>query len=78
MNIGISFLPPGGAISAFSSGRAQCSVRLGEVLRQLGHSVTLVSLGKERWFSDCLAEKDEWVVRGVEECEEPFDIFIDT
>jgi hypothetical protein len=78
MNIGISFLPPGGAISAFSSGRAQCSVRLGEVLQQLGHSVTLVSLGKERWFSDCLAEKDEWVVRGVEECEEPFDIFIDT
>jgi GR25 family glycosyltransferase involved in LPS biosynthesis len=77
MNIGISFLPPGGAISAFSSGRLQASVRLGEVLRQLGHSVTLVSLGKERWFSDCLEEKDDWKVCLLEECAEPFDIFID-
>ena len=77
MNIGISFLPPGGATSAFSSGRAQSSVTLGEVLRQLGHSVTLVSLGKERWFSDCLEAAEDWNVRLLEECVEPFDIFID-
>ncbi len=77
MNIGISFLPPGPAISVFSSGRAQSCVTLGEVLRQLGHSVTLVSLGKERWFSDCKEESAEWTVRLLDECVEPFDVFID-
>ena len=62
MRVGISFLPPSGSVSAFSSGRVQTSVRLGEVMRQLGHDVVLVSLGSERWFSDCLEEKDEWSV----------------
>lgn len=67
MRVGISFLPPLGAVSAFSSGLAQTSIRLGEVMRQLGHDIVLVSLGSERWFSDCLEEKDEWSVQLLNE-----------
>ena len=90
MKIGISFLPPSGAVSTFSSGRVQTSIRLGEVMRQLGHEVVLVSLGGERWFSDCLGEKEEWSVSLLSEVvvslplgetatkPEPFDLFIDT
>jgi alpha(1,3/1,4) fucosyltransferase len=51
--------------SMFSSGVANTSLAIGELLKGLGHEVTLVTISDKTWWDDCEGQKGEWSVVSV-------------
>ena len=66
--------------SMFSSGIANTSLAIAELMKGLGHEATLVNYrGKKPWWDDCVALKSVFKVVHLEEglSEEPFDMLFE-